>query len=266
MAQKYFWLKLQKDFFQQRCIKKLRRMAGGDTYTIICLEMYLLSLENEGIIIHEGVEETIEEEIALALDETAEDVKMTFLYLQSQQLIEPLSDTEFLLPAAAQSVGSETQAAERMRRHREKNKTSQSYALPSHCNSDVQNRYVEKRRDREETREYKDEEKNAREISSSSSAVDFFKTNINSAPPQLVLDELRGFAQTMSDELMIHAMQIAMGENKSAWSYIRGILQNWQRAGYSCVADMSSGEKRRSSETEDSIAWMRDFVGGEPDA
>ena len=30
---KYYWLKLKKDFFNQKEIKKLRKIAGGDTYS-----------------------------------------------------------------------------------------------------------------------------------------------------------------------------------------------------------------------------------------
>ena len=30
---KYYWLKLKEDFFRQKEIKKLRKIAGGDTYT-----------------------------------------------------------------------------------------------------------------------------------------------------------------------------------------------------------------------------------------
>lgn len=36
MAKRYYWLKLPDGFFRQKAIKKLRKIAGGDTYTIIC--------------------------------------------------------------------------------------------------------------------------------------------------------------------------------------------------------------------------------------
>ena len=48
MGKRYYWLKLPDDFFRQKPIKKLRRIAGGDTYTIIYLKMLLVSLKNEG--------------------------------------------------------------------------------------------------------------------------------------------------------------------------------------------------------------------------
>ena len=43
----YYWLKLKDDFFRQKEIKKLRKIAGGDTYTIIYLKMLLLAIKEE---------------------------------------------------------------------------------------------------------------------------------------------------------------------------------------------------------------------------
>ena len=34
-AKRYYWLRFRDDFFDSKRIKKLRRMAGGDTYVII---------------------------------------------------------------------------------------------------------------------------------------------------------------------------------------------------------------------------------------
>ncbi len=45
---RYFWLKLHKDFFQRKEIKRLRKIAGGDTYTIIYLKMLLRSIMSDG--------------------------------------------------------------------------------------------------------------------------------------------------------------------------------------------------------------------------
>ena len=77
MKKKYYWLKLKTDFFTSRAMKKLRKIAGGDTYTVIYLKLQLLSLKDEGLLYYEGVEPTFYEEMALALDEDEENVKNT---------------------------------------------------------------------------------------------------------------------------------------------------------------------------------------------
>lgn len=119
MAKKYVWLKLKEDFFKQKSIKKLRKMAGGAVYTLIYLKMQLASLKNEGKLYFEGVEDDFIAELSLDLDESVEDIQMTVLYLQKNNLIEfgELPD-EYILPEVVGSIGSETAAAERKRQQR----------------------------------------------------------------------------------------------------------------------------------------------------
>lgn len=121
MAEKrYYWLKLKDDFFKSKEIKKLRTMAGGDTYTIVYLEMTILAMKTEGVLTWEGIEDSFEAELALELDENVEHVKMTVYYLQSKGLLEVMDSEHYFLPDAIKNTGSETDAAERMRRSRAK--------------------------------------------------------------------------------------------------------------------------------------------------
>lgn len=115
---KYFWLKLKEDFFKQKALKKLRNIAGGDTYTIIYLKMQLLSLKNNGKLIFDELEDSFAEELALELDETVDNIKMTLIFLQKSKLLEEVAESEFILPEAVSNIGSETTAAERMRQLR----------------------------------------------------------------------------------------------------------------------------------------------------
>lgn len=124
MGKRYYWLKLPDDFFRQKPIKKLRRIAGGDTYTIIYLKMLLVSLKNEGKLFFDGVEENFTEEIALELDEEEENVKVTVQFLMAQGLLQLIDESEYELTECFRMVGSESASAERMRRLRDK-KTSQ---------------------------------------------------------------------------------------------------------------------------------------------
>lgn len=117
-SKKYFWLKLKDDFFRQKEIKKLRKIAGGDTYTIIYQEMLLLSIKNEGKLFYEGMEESFAEELALELDESVENVQMTLAYLLKHNLILKNSEEEYQLQKTIEMIGSESDSAERVRRMR----------------------------------------------------------------------------------------------------------------------------------------------------
>lgn len=165
MAKKYFWLKLKEDFFRDKKIKKLRKIAGGDTYTIIYLKMQLLSLKNEGTLIFEGVEENFAEEIALEIDEDVDNVKVTIAFLISNGLIEEVEQDHFIMTETIQCIGSESASAERVRKHRELKKEKQEQiALEEQkmlqCNTEVTNCNIEidiekEKRDRDKVREIK---------------------------------------------------------------------------------------------------------------
>lgn len=117
---KYYWLKLQSDFFGSKRIKKLRRLAGGDTYTIIYLKMQLLSLKTDGILKYTGIENSFAEELALDLDEDVENVAVVLQYLESVNLIETSDGVEYLLPYAVDNMGKKSDSADRVARFRER--------------------------------------------------------------------------------------------------------------------------------------------------
>lgn len=137
IAKKYYWLKLKNDWFDSKIIKKLRKIAGGDTYTIIYLKMQLLSLKNEGKLYYEGIEESFVEELALDLNENSDDVKMTVAFLTSNGLLETLESDEFLLNEVPIAICSESESATRVRRHRQKTKALQCNSDVTECNGDV---------------------------------------------------------------------------------------------------------------------------------
>ena len=122
---KYYWLKLKNDFFSQKEIKKLRKIAGGDTYTIIYLKMQLHSLQNGGKLFYEGYEDNFADEIALEIDEESENVRVTLLFLEKHGLIEKSDKNEYSIPIVENSSGSETSTAIRVRKHRQKEKMLQ---------------------------------------------------------------------------------------------------------------------------------------------
>ena len=115
MEKKYYWLKLKEEFFADKAIKKLRKIAGGDTYTIIYLKMLLKAVKQGNRLYFEGVEENFPAELALELDEDEDNVVVTLQFLQAKGLMQVMSEEEFFLTQCEEMVGSETDAARRMR-------------------------------------------------------------------------------------------------------------------------------------------------------
>lgn len=165
MAEKrYYWMKLQDDFFDSKRIKKLRRLAGGDTFTIIYLKMQLLAMKHDGMLEYAGLEDSFAKELALDLDEDDDNVAVTVNYLLNCGLLETSDDRSFFLPYAVANTGSEGSSAKRMRDCRERKAALETSAaemlqqpVTEASQSDetsMEGRHIvteRKRRDREET-------------------------------------------------------------------------------------------------------------------
>ena len=143
MEKRYFWLKLQSDFFQSLRIKKLRKLAGGDTYTIIYLKMQLLSIKTDGILTYTGVEEDLADEIALDIDEDPENVKVFLQYGLSCGLVENVDASHVYLPFAAANVGKEGASTQRVREFRERQ--GKTPALEAKTNAERQQAFRAKK-------------------------------------------------------------------------------------------------------------------------
>ena len=153
MTKRYYWLKLKEDFFEQRVIKKLRKIAGGDTYTIIYLKLQLLAMKNEGKLFFEGVEDNFSSEMALELDESEENVSVTLSYLEKNGLMELVSSDEYFLPQVLDVTGSESASTLRSRKSRKSKKALQCNTAATQCNNLQQIGNVEIEKEIEKDRE-----------------------------------------------------------------------------------------------------------------
>lgn len=163
-GKRYFWLKLYDDFFTSKRIKKLRSIAGGDTYTIIYLKMLLKALKTDGYLYFDGVMNNFAEELALDLDEKPEDVGVTIQFLSAVGLLEcSEGGSEYILTFMENLIGSEDASAQRVRDYRERQKALHCNANVTECNADVTevkrdgNAEIEKRREREEIEKEKED-------------------------------------------------------------------------------------------------------------
>lgn len=247
MPKRYYWLKLQEDFFSSPKIKKLRRIAGGDTFTIIYLKMQLLSVKNGGVIVYQGIEETFEEELSLVLDEDTDNVKMTLSFLYSQGLIEQSDDKTFLLSQAANNIGSESESAARVRNFRKKalhcNEGCNASVTP--CNENVT---TDIDKDRE-----KEKERDGDESAALSAVMTAYLDRVNPNASQRSLEELKAYAEQMGSACCLRAIDIALDERKANWSYIRGILRAKLSAGVRCIADWDRLEQEREGKRHGTV-------------
>ena len=116
---RYYWIKLKDTFFQDKHIKKLRKLPGGADCVIAYMKMMLASTKTNGIITLDGIEETPAEEIALMIDETKEVCQMTMAYGIKVGFIQQMDDLSACkLLQVEQLLDSETDDASRKRENR----------------------------------------------------------------------------------------------------------------------------------------------------
>ena len=266
---RYFWLKLHKDFFQRKEIKRLRKIAGGDTYTIIYLKMLLRSIMSEGKLYFDGLEEDFAAEVALDLDESEENVQITITYLLNSGLLEMRSDDEYYLPDTKNSTGCETAVAARVRRHREKQK-----AL--HCNADVtQVKHLcngEIEIDKEKEKDIEIEHRD-RDITISTTKEDKEIENPQSLSPVSNIDiydlwtnsfgVISSFVKGSLDDLIAEyglvnvadALRIAKERGKSRVQYVEGILKNQRLEN---GANGRNGSTRATTRKDEQVDWEKE--------
>lgn len=228
---RYYWIQLTQDFFKSKEMKLLRKIAGGDTHTIIYLKMMLISLEDGGCIYYDGLADNLAEEIALMIDENVEDIKITLLFLESKGLLTRKSDRDYFLEQVPEMVGSETASARRVRKFRENQSALQ-------CNNDETKRNGDIEKDIEKEIE-KDIDENpvaliVEEYQSRIAQLD--GTQFELLKEFITLDG-------MEAKVVLKAIGLAADNGKRNFSYIRAILTNWKNDGALTIAAVDERER-----------------------
>lgn len=238
---RYYWIQLAQDFFKSKEMKLLRKIAGGDTHTIIYLKMMLISLEDGGHIYYDGLADNLAEEIALVIDENVEDIKITLIFLESKGLLTRSSDRDYFLEQVPEMVGSETASARRVRKFRENQ-------LALQCNNNVTKRNgdidIEKDIDTEIEIE-KDVDENPVAL-----IVEEYQSRI--APLDGTQFELLKEFITldgMESKVVLKAIGLAADNGKRNFSYIRAILTNWKNDGVLTIAAVEERERAYKEST-----------------
>ncbi|MCS8562447.1 phage replisome organizer N-terminal domain-containing protein [Weissella cibaria] len=267
MAEKrYFWLKLQQDFFGRKEIKMLRRIAGGDTYTVIYLKMLLKSLQTNGKLYYEGISNDFIEEIALDIDEDYENVSVTVNYLRSKGLLIDSGVDEVELTSVKSLVGSESSGAERKRRQRERERT---LIETKRDNVTGQSRLghveieLEKEIDIEKEQEVETPamptDLSVRQQIMQTVGENGFSDVLSPHQLELLVDYVE--ADGLSVDVIAKAIADASDKNIRKFNYIKAILEAKVKQGIKTLADWEVSEgKHQQKQVNDQVPdWMQEL-------
>ena len=143
----YFWLKVDKKFFDNLFIKRLKNMPGGYTMTVIYIRLMLESLEDDCILYYEGYFDSLVQELALKLDVSEDDINMTVAYFTKCGLIQIDDDGHATLSQAKAMVESETNWAKYKRDQRKNSQdlpklenVQNKKTISNSCPTEIENR------------------------------------------------------------------------------------------------------------------------------
>ena len=141
---RYYWLKLKRDFFKRHDIRIIEEMENGKDYILFYLKLLLESVSHEG---HLRFSETIpynEKMLSVITNTNIDIVRSAMKILTELNMIEVLDDSTIYMSEVEKLTGSETTAAERMRKSRNKQKAlPECNNVTEECNNE-QNCYTEK--------------------------------------------------------------------------------------------------------------------------
>lgn len=122
MEKVFYWIKLRIDFFSSPEMKLLSSLENGADYILFWIKLLLLAVKEvePGILRYNENLPYMPEMLAAVMDTNIDIVRAALTYFQKFGMIEMQDNGDILIPSAPALVGSETTAAIRKRRQREK--------------------------------------------------------------------------------------------------------------------------------------------------
>lgn len=225
----YFWLKIDKKFFDNIFIKRLKTVPGGYTMTVIYIRLMLESLESDCILYYEGYFNNLKEELALKLDVSEDDIDMTMAYFTKCGLIQIDEYKNAELPQAKAMVMSETNWASYKREQRKKGKLEEvqpSLTFSNSCPTEIE---IEKELEIEVE---VDKEQSPTPSTINQDFVNLYKSfeaETGKALSPLQIQELQYMLEDFSPELIHEALKEAVSQGKANFAYIKAILNRWKQ-------------------------------------
>jgi len=154
MTKKYFWLKLKEDFFDNEDIKLIEEMPNGKDYIIFYLKLQLKALKYEGLLKYKSIIPYTDEMLSTITNTNIDTIKSAIKLFQELKMIEVWDDGTLYMNELQLLIGSETEIAKRVRKHRTKKNNNVKKKLQDkkqianqvsidegskvlHCNTDV---------------------------------------------------------------------------------------------------------------------------------
>ena len=136
--QKFFWLKLKRDFFKRHDIKIVEAMPNGKDYILFYMKLLLESIDHEGALRFSDTVPFNDQMLSVITDTNIDVVRSAIKVFNELRMIEILDDGTIYMCEVSKMIGSETAAAERKRAQRERERIKageEMAAIAANCDN-----------------------------------------------------------------------------------------------------------------------------------
>lgn len=243
---RYYWLKLPEDFFQSETIRWLEEQPNGIYYSNFYLKLCLMSINDNGMLIRRVGEMYIPYDIKRLSEITninSDTIMIAINLLKKLGLLEVLDNGAFYLNQVKNMVGSESESAKRVRKHRNKTKALQCNETETQkkqlCNksvtqnetTDIRDKIIDIRDKRIDIRVIDKENATTTDIQKKE-VIDIYMNNINYSINSIEYERLIDDIDEYGVEWVKEAITRAVMQGKRKLGYIEAILNNWKVNGY----------------------------------
>lgn len=243
---RYYWLKLPEDFFQSETIRWLEEQPNGIYYSNFYLKLCLMSINDNGMLIRRVGEMYIPYDIKRLSELTninSDTIMIAINLLKKLGLLEVLDNGAFYLNQVKNMVGSESESAKRVRKHRNKTKALQCNETETQkkqlCNksvtqnetTDIRDKIIDIRDKRIDIRVIDKENATTTDLQKKE-VIDIYMNNINYSINSIEYERLIDDIDEYGVEWVKEAITRAVMQGKRKLGYIEAILNNWKVNGY----------------------------------
>lgn len=232
-SKRYFWLKLKDDFFDDDAIEWLEEQPNGKEYVLFYLKLCLKSLKHDCCLIRTVGNMLIPYDAKKLgeLTRTKEDTVIVALELLKRiGLVDIQENGALFMAKVSEMIGSETNAAARMRKTREKAK---ELGGVNNVRPMLQICSPEKEIEKEIEKDKEKDDGCCRSLYNTDIAKihQIYEQNIALGAGALEYKKLDSLIDDYTAEYVEHAIMAAVYQNKRSLSYVIGILKNWKKDG-----------------------------------
>ena len=156
---KYYWLKLQKDFFKRHDIRIIETMPNGKDYILFYLKLLCESTSHEGSLRFSDTIPYSEDMLATITNTNVDVVRSAIKVFSELHMIDILDDGTYFMNEVIKMIGHETDWAKKKREYRSKQKlltTDNSRTIEDNVRQEIEKEIdieleIETKKDKKET-------------------------------------------------------------------------------------------------------------------